>query len=189
MFKSMSSGTNIFAGISNGLYLSTDNGNSWTLTDSINSPTWDFDTSGTNIFATTSFGVYLSTNGGNLWTTVNNDGLLYGSRSIAIKGNYIYVGAIGIWRRPLSEIVGIKENYSNANMLYPNPTKGKFTITQTNNIRAIEVLNVFGEQIYYSTPNNYKNTAEVDLSYAPKGIYFVKVNNGVNTKIEKIVIQ
>ena len=194
IFSIASYGNNIFVGADSRVFLSTNNGNLWTPTDPIILAVWDFDTSGTNIFAGTTNGVFLSTNGGNLWTAVNNNGFLfpYTIRSIAIKGNYIYAGTeggYGIWRRPLSEILGIKENYNNINMLCPNPTNGKFKITQTNNIKTIEVLNVFGEQIYYSNPAHFKSTIEVDLSSVPKGIYFVKVNNGVNTQTEKIVVQ
>jgi len=67
-------GTNLFAGIDGGIFLSTNNGTSWTAVDSgltytgVNS----LAVSGTNLFAGTyGGGVFLSTNNGVSWTAVN----------------------------------------------------------------------------------------------------------------------
>jgi len=74
------SGTNIFAGTSNGIYLSTSNGTSW---NAVNTGLAKYKyisalaATGTNIFASSSDslgnnGVYLSTNNGSSWSAVNN---------------------------------------------------------------------------------------------------------------------
>lgn len=190
----VTNGNNIFVGTSGGgVFLSNNNGVSWTAVNTgLNTYVDELAVSGSNIFSGTDGGVFFSTNNGSSWTAVNNNGLTYYSSisSIAIKGNYIYVGTNtghGIYKRPLSEFVAIKENFVNTNMLYPNPTKGKFTITQTNNIKSIEIYNVMGEIVYKSQASNSKT--QIDISAQPKGIYIVKINNGVNTQIEKIVLQ
>lgn len=187
VFALIYKGSNLLVGAASQVFMSSDNGNSWILTS--NAHTWSFYTYGTKLFAATSFGVYLSTDDGYTWNAIDNTGLS-GAQSIIICGGYMYVGGFGsgIWRRPLSEIVGINENNNNVNLLYPNPTKGKFTITQTNNIKSIEVINVYGEKIYTKAPDDLKNTVEVDLSSFPKGVYIVKISNGVNTQLEKIVL-
>jgi|WetSurMetagenome_2_1015567.scaffolds.fasta_scaffold27239_3 photosystem II stability/assembly factor-like uncharacterized protein len=68
-------GTNIFAGTdSNGVYLSTNNGESWSEINSglTNKCVYTFAVSGNNIFSGTADGVFLSTNNGGNWTAVNN---------------------------------------------------------------------------------------------------------------------
>jgi hypothetical protein len=81
-------GTNLFAGTIGGVFLSTDNGTSWTAVNN-GLPKYPYDTSlydlvyalvvspnetgGTNLFAGTEYGgVFLSTNNGTSWTAANN---------------------------------------------------------------------------------------------------------------------
>ena len=73
------SGLNLFAGTGNGVFLSTNNGMSWTPVDSgLTSPTVNAfavspnGSGGTNIFAAETTGVFLSTNNGMSWTAVDN---------------------------------------------------------------------------------------------------------------------
>jgi hypothetical protein len=87
------SGNNIFAGIymGGGLYLSTDNGTTWTQTSLNNQSVPSLAVSGNDIFAGTSqYGVYKSTNNGANWiqTSLNN---LY-VFSLAVNGNNIFAG-------------------------------------------------------------------------------------------------
>ena len=103
------SGTNIFAstnawaaGSPNAVYLSGDNGATWTPA-STGIPTTSYIPSlaiiGSNLFAAEGTGVYLSTNDGTSWTLVNNG--LTGSyvRSLAVKGTELFAGtANGVFR-------------------------------------------------------------------------------------------
>lgn len=83
----------------------------------------------------------------------------------------------------------------------PNPSNGKITIQ--NNlyhsfvISRMEIYNVFGEKIYggnsgfadsgNTNPPMYQNT--IDLSFAPSGIYFLKIYiNEAGFTINKIVV-
>ncbi len=84
-------GNNIFVGTTSGVYLSTDNGNSWTQTTLNNRDIISLTNNGSNIFAGTyENGVYRSTDNGNNWTqtTLNNE---YVS-SIYISEDNIYTG-------------------------------------------------------------------------------------------------
>jgi uncharacterized repeat protein (TIGR01451 family) len=60
--------------------------------------------------------------------------------------------------------------------IYPNPSNGIFTISAAANI---EVFNLIGDLILLEN-----NTTSIDLTAAPKGMYFVKLNGG---RIEKLV--
>ena len=60
--------------------------------------------------------------------------------------------------------------------LYPNPSTGIFNISASANI---EVYNLIGDLIL-----SENNTTSIDLTAAPKGMYYVKLNGG---KIEKLI--
>jgi uncharacterized repeat protein (TIGR01451 family) len=68
----------------------------------------------------------------------------------------------------------ISEN--NKLFVYPNPSTGVFTISSAANI---EVYNIVGELILFEN-----NATSIDITAAPKGMYFVKLNGG---KIEKLI--
>jgi len=88
------SGTNIYAGaVDSGVFLSTNNGTSWTaindgLTDT---HIWSLAVSGTNLFAGTAFGgVFLSTNNGANWSAVNNGLTSTSIRFLAVTGTNVF---------------------------------------------------------------------------------------------------
>ena len=91
------SGSNLFAGNYEGVYLSTDNGTNWTTINNglTNTYVRALAVSGTNIYAG-SFSVFLSTNNGTNWTKVDN-GLPYGDLvyCIEISGANIFAGTQG----------------------------------------------------------------------------------------------
>ena len=111
------SGTKLFAGTRGGVFLSTNNGTSWTP---VNSGLPEYTTvnalvvSGTNLFAgTQGAGVFLSTNSGTSWIAVNSGLPTPGVQpttsvwSLAVSGTYLFAGTqgSGLWSRPLNEMV------------------------------------------------------------------------------------
>jgi len=69
------SGTSFFAGTFEGVFLSTDNGTSWTAINSGLPKKLDvscFAVMGTNVFAGTDYGVFLTANNGSSWKPVNS---------------------------------------------------------------------------------------------------------------------
>lgn len=87
----MNYGNSIFAGMGNGIYLTTNEGVNWTMVFNISARS--FTSSGTNIFAGTQIsGVYLSTNEGQNWTQVNNGLTANYVRALAVYGTNIFAG-------------------------------------------------------------------------------------------------
>ncbi len=87
--------TNIFAGTQNGgVFLSTNNGKSWTLpsTRLSNEIVYALGVEGTNLFAATGDGVFLSTDNGTNWaaTSLTNANV----SALAISGTNIFAGTI-----------------------------------------------------------------------------------------------
>ena len=187
-------GTNIFAGTEyDGIFLSADSGNTWTAVNSGygNAPVKSFAFSGTNIFVATgnNGGVFLSTDYGNTWAA---DSFNLPSNALIISDSTIFVGTegFGVWRRSLSNVItGINEIKKEENIyLYPNPTNGKVTITSKSILKSIKVFNILGEVVYSSTPDNSQSTIEINLPYFSKGIYFIKVDDGLGTHIENFLL-
>ena len=76
--------------------------------------------------------------------------------------------------------------------LYPNPSKGSFTIEfrELSNSFGVEVFDVTGKTIY---ENNYDQTATllqvVTLENVSNGVYFVNVKTDEGLVTKKLIIQ
>jgi len=176
-------GTTIFAGTEyDGIFISSDSGNTWNAVNPGygSDPVQAFTFSGSNIFVGTCVngGVFLSTDNGNSWAS---DSFNLPSNALLIHDSTIFVGTEGwgVWRRSLSNVItGINDIKKEENIyFYPNPTNGKVTITNRSILKSIKVLNILGGVVYSSTLDNSQSSIEIDLSYLPKGIYFIKVYN------------
>lgn len=94
------SGTNIFAGSVQGVFLSTNNGINWAAVNNglTNLSVTSLTISGTNIFAGTvngEDGVFLSTDNGTNWTVVNNGLTNRWVYSLTTSGTNIFAGTLG----------------------------------------------------------------------------------------------
>jgi uncharacterized Ntn-hydrolase superfamily protein len=84
--------------------------------------------------------------------------------------------------------VGIAETpqFDHSFLLYPNPSKHQLTVTnQSNKTYKLYLINNAGEEVYTDTLNKKKN---IDVSKFSKGIYFLKMMNGKDTFVKKILI-
>lgn len=101
-------------------------------------------------------------------------------------GNNLFVDDISI-----TNGVNIPEiNYNAKNIrLFPNPTKGSFTILTDNSItfNSISILNLQGQEVFHA--NVSENKVEISLGNCPKGLYFVKINSQDASYYKKIVIE
>ena len=111
----------------------------------------------------------MSTNLGASWTPINTGLTEFFIRSLTFDGTNIYAGTFGgsVWRRPLSDIIGIKEITLNNNIfIYPNPTSKNLTIeTNSNTKQNVEIVNLLGQIIY--TYNIYSK-ATIDVVPFPE---------------------
>ncbi len=77
--------------------------------------------------------------------------------------------------------------------VFPNPNKGIFTLevnTVLNSNIEIQLINVQGQIIkYISQENITEYRKQFDVSENSKSIYYLKVNNGEQIDIKKVVIQ
>lgn len=64
--------------------------------------------------------------------------------------------------------------------VYPNPTSGKFYISNFNEFKSIEIFNVVGKKVKTMASNN-----ALDISDLATGIYILKTNTGISKKIVK----
>jgi hypothetical protein len=114
-----------------------------------------------------------------------------------------YITTDGIYCDPSPEVLAninepdkneyyleINENQSGFFRVYPNPTKGQFTLEFTEirdfSIAYVGIFNLFGE--------NIKGTQVValgrhlfDLSDKPPGVYLIRVTKGDNVGVEKVI--
>lgn len=182
-------GNNVFAGTSySGIYRSTNNGSSWFQSGLNNQSVMSFAVSGNNIFAGSDSGVYLTTNYGTSWI---NESQGFGSNrsvlALLIANNYIFAGASTVWRRILSEMIGVNNisteiptAYS-LSQNYPNPfnptTSIKFNVAKLGYVKIV-IYDVTGREVQTIVNESLKpGTYETsfDGSSLNSGVYFYKI--------------
>ncbi|MBM4162119.1 MAG: hypothetical protein FJ217_13610 [Ignavibacteria bacterium] len=103
----VSASGNVFAGTrGGGVFLSTDNGTSWTQVNTglTNTSVWALAVGGTNLFAgTLGGGVFLSTDNGTSWSAANTGLTNTTVMAFAVSGLNLFAGTLGrgVWRSVL----------------------------------------------------------------------------------------
>jgi hypothetical protein len=196
--------TNLFVGTyQNGnVFLSTDSEITWkeSSVGMVDTFVFAFAIYGSNLFAGTDQGVYLSTNSGASWTAVDSNlpkltptipAYVY---SLAVSGNNLVAGTEeeGIWRRPLSEMIGSSSvvfgpQQSQTLTIYPNPTSHEVTISFLSDVSSpvnVSIYNLLGNevtQLYDGTMDAGNHSLTWDASGATSGAYMcvVRMNGQV----------
>ncbi len=91
----------------------------------------------------------------------------------------------------VEEFTSVKELSANSNVsIYPNPSKGLFTVASKLNkrIASVTVMDAIGKTVYAASTST--NEVEVDLTQMNKGLYMViiKDENGVEYS-SKVVVE
>jgi trimeric autotransporter adhesin len=71
--------------------------------------------------------------------------------------------------------------------LYPNPTKGTFTIQTPINIALVSIYNIAGMRVYERTCTSPQT--EIDITNQPPGVYMVYVQCGEQMYVSKVIRQ
>lgn len=80
------------------------------------------------------------------------------------------------------------EAYNNDINIYPNPSKGIFNIKRSNAEKIfVSVKDITGKLIFEKIGN--KKTFNIDISFAPAGIYLIELESGNETIHKKIMIE
>jgi hypothetical protein len=99
-----------------------------------------------------------------------------------------------LYIRPLSDFgtTGIeKANLNNKSniVVYPNPSTNKISIDlQSQNAvqnNIVSIYDIQGQAILQQTLKQEKT--EINITGLAKGVYFLKVNNGRNTEVRKLL--
>jgi hypothetical protein len=196
-------GNNIFAGTNGyGVYLSTNNGTNWSQTSLNNRNVYALAVSGTNLFAGTyQYGVYYSGNNGTSWFQVNEGLGNLIVDALCIFDNYVFAASSsGVYRRPLSELVGIIQNTNeipggfSLSQNYPNPfnpttrigfqiSKSGFVIMKVYDVLGREISTLVYEQMQ---PGTYET--DWDGSNYPSGVYYYKLVSGSFSDKKKMIL-
>lgn len=73
--------------------------------------------------------------------------------------------------------------------LFPNPSKGEITISNTSALKTIEIYDVLGQLVQQQSIAN-TNTLSLNLNALNKGMYLVKLNNiNGHTQTQKLILQ
>ncbi len=197
-------GSSIFAGTDSGIYVSGNNGTSWGLSAMSTGLAFSLVVSGTCIIASMyPGGIFVSTDNGVSWVEKNQG--FTGNPiipAIFIAGNYIFAGTYGqsVWRRPLSEVIGIQTTsaeipskyslYQN----YPNPfnpsTFIKFDVAKSSFV-TLRVFDALGREVAVLVNQDLKpGTCEADwnASNYPSGVYFYSLSAEGYGKTKKMIL-
>ncbi|MBM4157428.1 MAG: T9SS type A sorting domain-containing protein [Ignavibacteria bacterium] len=197
-------GNILFAGTdANGIFFTTDNGNNWAQTFINSSSVYSLIVNSNNIFAGTNNGIYLSTNNGVNWSE-KNQGFVTTPvvDALIIVNNFIYAGTStqSIWRRSLSDIIGIQKISENVpefyslGQNYPNPfnsmTNVKFQMLN-GGMAKITVYDVLGKEVITLVneklaPGTYE--IRFDGGNLSSGIYFYRMTTGNFVQTKKMLM-
>jgi photosystem II stability/assembly factor-like uncharacterized protein len=93
--------------------------------------------------------------------------------------------------RMLTQPLSVSENESSGINIYPNPSNGivNCQLSAVNGTPAIiGVYNAIGEMVYMENLKPQTSNFKLNLSNHPKGIYFIKITDGSNQVIRKIIL-
>ena len=112
----------------------------------------------------------------------------YASMIHLVSDGASYSNGNGLAIRVLSGTAGIEETNNNTFNVYPNPASDLINVTFSEDFNgSVSILNVTGKEVMTSSVNGAQFSVSTDgLS---SGVYYVKVNDGTSSQIEKIVVK
>jgi len=140
------------------------------------------------------FGVSVSGESEITMSRIQDNGCNLGSQGF---GYWYWITDIPMVRMNFGTVTipsSIEETSFNGNLsIYPNPTKGIFTIEFNDvqkDIYSIKVSNVLGQKVFESTNSvNEVYKENIDLTSFDKGVYLIEIRNSTATVTEKIIVE
>lgn len=154
-------------------------GHNWSLTDTINVTVHLVNDSANLDGWYTSQGLPLN---GNSINCLFEDQLYWSTGTNTPWGSWTFIhGNPGFDVTNINESKQIESNLK----IYPSPTSNYINLEGPNEVYSLQILNIQG-QIFHEL-NNIDGHQNIDVSFLPSGIYFIKVNyNKVNQIIRFI---
>jgi hypothetical protein len=154
-------------------------GHNWSLTDTINVTVHLVNDSANLDGWYTSQGLPLN---GNSINCLFEDQLYWSTGTSTPWGSWTFIhGNPGFDVTNVNESKQIESNLK----IYPSPTSNYINIEGPNEVYSLQILNIQG-QLFHEL-NNIDGHQNIDVSFLPSGIYFIKVNyNKVNQIIRFI---
>ena len=202
-------GNNLFAGTSKGIYLTTNRGTSWTevsnglpAISAVNCLVVSSDQpSGLILFAGTYEGIYMSTNSGINWIAVNEnlpeEAII---RSLAIIDDILFAALGSVWFRSITEMITSAEDEINfiysykLEKNYTNPfnpsTTFNFSIPGQEHV-TLKIYDILGNEIAVLV-NEIKSSGEYqiewDASFFASGVYIYRLTAGDFISTKKLML-
>jgi hypothetical protein len=154
-------------------------GHNWSLTDTINVTVHLVNDSANLDGWYTSQGLPLN---GNSINCLFEDQLYWSTGTSTPWGSWTFIhGNPGFDVTNVNESKQIESNLK----IYPSPTSNYINIEGPNEVYSLQILNIQG-QLFHEL-NNIDDHQNIDISFLPSGLYFIKVNyNKVNQIIRFI---
>ena len=200
----INSGGIVFAGTEGGgVFLSFYNGGSWYAenTGLSNISVSSLAINGSNVFAgTNGGGMFLSSDTLLSWSAANtglpNSATIY---CLSVSGGNIFAGinGEGVWKRSLSDILGINQlqgNKSDVSInVSPNPVSQSSVISYQLSAKSYATLSIYdltGRKVttlVYEVKEKGQYSLKYNADELKNGLYFVKLSTDIGTKVAKFV--
>ncbi|MFH6769078.1 T9SS type A sorting domain-containing protein [Gaetbulibacter aquiaggeris] len=91
---------------------------------------------------------------------------------------------------PGGEALSIKNSKIVSFRMYPNPTTSSKTVNIQNTTgNLVNIYNMLGQEVFRTKLNNSNGIQTLNLSMLQSGLYFVKVSDGQNTSVKKLIVK
>mgnify|MGYP001345681595 CR=1 FL=1 len=88
----------------------------------------------------------------------------------------------------ISDDSGIEETVSNMFSVYPNPATDMINVSFNETVNGtVSIVNIAGKEVLSATVNGAQTS--ISTAELSSGVYYVQVNNGNLTQVDKIVVK
>lgn len=183
------------------VYVSTDNGNSFTSIrgdlPNFSSQALVWQNNGQDgLYVGMNYGVYYTDNTlGNTWSAFNNGlpNVRINELEINTADNKLYAATYGrgLWRSNLyNEVLRVNAFESQDFVIYPNPAQNEVNLKwDKSETVSVRIYNTLGKLMYYGKKINLLNGHHIDVSSYESGVYFVKLNTIKGEITKKLILK